>query len=99
MASYSVTDGTPLGFSAISVNAGSATGLTPPASCNRVLLTLATAGNINWRDDNVAPTPTVGNPLFAGNYIELNNQLSITQFQAIAQGATVTLNANFYYKQ
>lgn len=96
-----VTDnGTPMGYQQLTVSTVSVA-LTVPTSANRAIITVET-DTIRWRDDNTAPTSTVGMILFNGSTLELGTGLSLTQFKAIRDtSATVdaVLNISYYYKR
>jgi hypothetical protein len=50
--------------------------------------------SVRWRDDNVAPTATVGMPLAAGVSLQYDGDL--TQIRFIEQTASAKLNVVYY---
>lgn len=91
---------TRLGYQQIT-SLSASTGLTVPSvdlnglSCRPVmaLITPETQG-VRWRDDNVAPTATVGMPLAAGVTLQYDGDL--TQIRFIEQAASAKLNIVYY---
>lgn len=58
-----------------------------------VLISVETAA-VRWRDDGVAPTATVGNPLPAGAFFFFTGDISKLKF--IRQSSDATVNLNYY---
>ena len=52
------------------------------------------AQTVRWRDDNVAPTASVGMPLAAGVTLQYDGDLS--QIRFIEQTASAKLNITYY---
>jgi len=80
----------------------SATGLTVPAVTPEGLngkpvfaLIVAEGAPVRWRDDNTAPTATVGMPLAIGVPLQYDGDLSKIKF--IEQSASAKLNISYYY--
>lgn len=94
-----IADGNPAGYAQVTVS-GSAVPLPSiPASANKAIIQIETGDSIRWRDDGTAPTSTVGMLLYPANIIELSNQKSINNFQAIGvSGGGVVLNVSYYIK-
>lgn len=94
------TRNTPLGFCALS-SLGAATSLSScsggiPAGTSYAVICAYTQ-NVNWRDDGVAPTASVGT---GGQQIQSNNCIpyngNFTAFQAIQQNSSAILGITFY---
>lgn len=91
---------TRLGYQQIT-SLSSATGLTVPQydlnglSCkpSLAIITCETQG-VRWRDDDVAPTATVGMPLAAGVTLQYDGDL--TKIKFIEQTASAKLNVSYY---
>lgn len=80
----------------------SATGLTVPVVTPEGLngkpvfaLIVAEGAPVRWRDDNTAPTATVGMPLAIGVPLQYDGDLSKIKF--IEQSASAKLNISYYY--
>jgi len=80
----------------------SATGLTVPVTTPDGLngkpvfaLIIAEGAPVRWRDDNTAPTATVGMPLAIGVPLQYDGDLSKIRF--IQQSATAKINISYYY--
>lgn len=58
-------------------------------------LIVAEGAPVRWRDDNVAPTATVGMPLAVGVPLQYDGDLNKIKF--IQQSATAILNISYYY--
>jgi|SRR3954471_6268492 hypothetical protein len=65
-----------------------------PEGTARVLIT-AEAQAIRWRDDNTAPTATVGHPLAVGATLDYTGN-GLKNFRVIGQVANAVLNVTFY---
>jgi hypothetical protein len=79
-----------------------ATGLTVPALTPDGLngkpvfaLIIAEGAPVRWRDDNTAPTASVGMPLAVGVPLQYDGDLSKIRF--IEQSASAKLNISYYY--
>lgn len=77
------------------------TGLTVPATTQNGLRTVPTvaiiiaeAQGVRWRDDQTAPTSTVGMPLPAGTPLIYDGDLTNIRF--IEQAASAKLNISYY---
>jgi hypothetical protein len=57
------------------------------------LITPETQG-VRWRDDDVAPTASIGMPLAAGVTLQFDGDLTIIRF--IEQSASAKLNITYY---
>jgi len=82
-------------------NLSSATKLTVPtkdlsglAGTPRIAIITPDSKGVRWRDDNVAPTASVGMPLAAGVTLQYDGDL--TQIQFIEQSASAVLNITYY---
>lgn len=85
----------PKGYQQITVS-NTAISLSVPAGVTRAKL-FVEAQPIRWRDDDTAPTATVGVLAKADTVIELYGTISINQFQAIKDDTTdATLNVVYY---
>lgn len=58
-------------------------------------LIIAEGAPVRWRDDNTAPTASVGMPLAIGVPLQYDGDLSKIKF--IQQSATAKLNISYYY--
>ena len=83
-------------------NLSAATGLTIPTVTPEGLngkpvfaLIVAEGAPVRWRDDNTAPTASVGMPLAIGVPLQYDGDLSKIRF--IQQSATARLNISYYY--
>lgn len=91
---------TRLGYQQIT-SLSSSTGLTVPTkdlnglSCKPsiAIITPETQG-VRWRDDDTAPTSTVGMPLAAGVTLQYDGDL--TKIKFIEQAASAKLNITYY---
>lgn len=79
-----------------------AAGLTIPAVTPEGLngkpvfaLVIAEGAPVRWRDDNTAPTASVGMPLAVGVPLQYDGDLSKIRF--IEQSASAKLNISYYY--
>ena len=79
-----------------------AAGLTIPAVTPEGLngkpvfaLIIAEGAPVRWRDDNTAPTASVGMPLAVGVPLQYDGDLSKIRF--IEQSASAKLNISYYY--
>lgn len=91
---------TRLGYQQIT-SLSSATGLTVPQTdlnglaCKPSLaLITAESQAVRWRDDNTAPTASVGMPLAAGATLQYDGDL--TKIQFIEQTGSAKLNVTYY---
>lgn len=91
---------TRLGYQQIT-SLSSATGLTVPQTdlnglaCKPSLaLITAESQAVRWRDDNTAPTASVGMPLAAGATLQYDGDL--TKIQFIEQTGSAKLNVSYY---
>lgn len=89
-----------LGYQQIT-DLSSATGLTVPTlapdGSNQkptFALIVAEAQGVRWRDDNTAPTASVGMPLAAGIPLQYDGDLNKIKF--IQQTASAKLNISYY---
>lgn len=96
-------EGKPIGYAQLTVT--NVSQLLPnqgvAQQANKAIMQIETQGNIRWRDDGVAPTSTVGMPLYAGNAVEFDTDQSINNVQVILSSDTssnVTLNISYYQK-
>lgn len=58
-------------------------------------LIIAEGAPVRWRDDNTAPTASVGMPLAVGVPLQYDGDLSKIRF--IEQSASAKLNISYYY--
>jgi len=92
----------PSSFQAISLTNSAATGLTLPTGTNgtpKYALIQALTNSVNWRDDGVNPTASVGGGMVlnAGTEPEgFNGDLSAIKFISTASGGS-TLLVSYYY--
>ena len=91
---------TRLGYQQIT-SLSASTALTVPAvdvnglNCRPVIALITPEGQaVRWRDDNVAPTASVGMPLAAGVTLQYDGDLS--QIQFIEQTGSAKLNITYY---
>jgi hypothetical protein len=70
-----------------------AVGISPPALTEMAVINV-TGGTINWRDDGVNPTASVGMALTTGSYFIYNGPY--LAFRAIAVSGTPVLNVSYY---
>lgn len=91
---------TRLGYQQIST-LSSATGLTVPQTdlnglaCKPTLAIItAETQAVRWRDDDTAPTASVGMPLAAGATLQYDGDL--TKIQFIEQTASAKINISYY---
>ena len=91
---------TRLGYQQIT-SLSSATGLTVPQTdlnglaCKpTIAIIVAESAGVRWRDDNTAPTSTVGMPLASGVTFQYDGDLNKIQF--IEQTGTAKLNISYY---
>ena len=91
---------TRLGYQQIT-SLSSATGLTVPTTdlnglaCRpSIAIITAEAQGVRWRDDDVAPTATVGMPLASGATLQYDGDL--TKIKFIEQAASAKLNITYY---
>ena len=91
---------TRLGYQQIST-LSSATGLTIPQTdlnglaCKpSIAIIVAEGAAVRWRDDETAPTASVGMPLATGVTLQYDGDLSKIQF--IEQTASAKLNVSYY---
>ena len=82
----------PLGYQQITTLSSAQT-LTIPAGADFAVIE-AEAQAVRWRDDDTAPTASVGMPLASGGVLEYSGRLSALQF--IEQTASAKLNINYY---
>jgi len=80
----------------------SASGLTIPATTPDGLngkpvfaLIVAEGAAVRWRDDNTAPTASIGMPLAIGVPLQYDGDLNKIKF--IEQSASAKLNISYYY--
>lgn len=80
----------------------SAVGLTVPTTTPNGLngkpvfaLIIAESQGVRWRDDNTAPTGSIGMPLAVGVPLQYDGDLSKIKF--IQQAASAKLNISYYY--
>lgn len=66
----------------------------PSGATYAVITVEGTGPDTRWRDDGVAPTATVGMPLFAGQTWTFSGDLSTVQFVAVS--GTPSINISFY---
>ncbi len=91
---------TRLGYQQIT-SLSSSTGLTVPQvdlnglACKPsiAIITAETQG-VRWRDDDVAPTATVGMPLASGSTLQYDGDL--TKIRFIEQTASAKINVTYY---
>lgn len=85
----------PAGYEALTVSS-TAKGGTIPTGATGALITVESA-DVRWRDDGVAPTATVGNPITAGDPpFFYTGDLSALRF--IRQSTTdATVHLNYYF--
>jgi len=91
---------TRLGYQQIT-SLSAATGLTVPQTdlnglaCKpSIAIITAEAQAVRWRDDDVAPTATVGMPLAAGATLQYDGDL--TKIKFIEQTASAKINVTYY---
>ena len=91
---------TRLGYQQIT-SLSSATGLTVPQTdlnglaCKpTIAIIVAESAAVRWRDDNTAPTATVGMPLASGVAFQYDGDLA--QIRFIEQTASAKLNVTYY---
>lgn len=83
----------PLGHQQIT-NLAAAVGLTIPAGCCMVLITVTTQA-VRWRDDGTDPTATIGMPLAVNTELQYH-ATGLTALKFIEQVAGGVLNAAYY---
>lgn len=81
-----------LGYQQIT-SLSSATGLTVPAGATRAVIT-PESQSVRWRDDDVAPTASVGMPLPV--LVSLSYDGDLKRIRFIQQAASATLNVSYY---
>jgi hypothetical protein len=69
--------------------------LNPPAGATSAKIRPEGGKGIRSRDDGVAPTSTVGMPLFSGETLSLN-LVDMSQMKIIAMDSSTTLNIAYY---
>lgn len=91
---------TRLGYQQIT-SLSASTGLTVPSvdlnglACKpSIAIITAETQAVRWRDDDVAPTATVGMPLAAGSTLQYDGDLSKIRF--IEQAASAKINITYY---
>lgn len=91
---------TRLGYQQIT-SLSASTGLTVPSvdlnglACKpSIAIITAETQAVRWRDDDVAPTATVGMPLAAGSTLQYDGDLSKIRF--IEQTASAKINVTYY---
>lgn len=86
-----------LGYEQLTVAAASVGFASVPASANYALITIETA-SIRYRDDGVAPTAAVGQPMIANQSLFYDGkQAGLTALRFIRQGlVSATANALYY---
>ena len=91
---------TRLGYQQIT-SLSSATYLTVPSvdlnglACKpTIAIIIAEGAAVRWRDDNTAPTATVGMPLATGVTLQYDGDLNMIRF--IEQTGTAKLNVSYY---
>jgi len=91
---------TRLGYQQIT-SLSASTALTVPATdvnglnCRPVIALITPEGQaVRWRDDNIAPTTTVGMPLAVGVTLQYDGDLTMIQF--IEQVGGAKLNISYY---
>lgn len=84
---------TPLGYQQITGMAA-ATNLTPPAGATSAVIQASTQA-VRYRDDGVAPTATVGQPLAINQQFTYSGPLTVIQFIQQTSGAILDVT---YYK-
>lgn len=91
---------TRLGYQQIT-SLSASTGLTVPSvdlnglACKpSIAIITAETQAVRWRDDDVAPTATVGMPLAAGSTLQYDGDLSKIRF--IEQTASAKINITYY---
>jgi len=83
---------TPLGYQQIT-SLASATSLTVPTGATMAFIAIE-GGEARYRDDGVAPTTSVGMPIYAGQSLQYSGSLSALQL--IQVSTTVTANVSYY---
>lgn len=86
---------TPCGYQQITL-AGAATKLTVPTTCNLVTMirVMTETAAVRYRDDNVAPTASVGFPIAVA--VQFDYLGAVNNIQFIQQTGTATLNVLYY---
>lgn len=85
-----------LGFETLAVAASSVPLALEPATATKAFMTNET-GQIRYRVDGAAPTPTVGHLVNVGDVIVLDSSGQIANFRAIAATATAaTLQVTYF---
>lgn len=80
--------------SAISLSSAPAIGVALPAGATQALISVETAG-VRYREGGVAPSSSVGMPMFPGGS-PLLCQSDLTQIQFIQIAAGAVLNVSYY---
>lgn len=85
---------TPLGYQQlVTAQLIASASLTIPANATFALISVE-GQTVRWRDDGVAPTTAIGNPLAATQSLQYNGNLA--QFQIIETVSGATVNVNYY---
>ncbi len=92
----------PSSFQSIALTNSAAVSLTLPTGVNgtpKYALVQAVTNSVNWRDDGVAPTASVGGGMVLGTSLEpegFNGNLSAIKFISTNAGGS-TLLVSYYY--
>lgn len=81
-----------LGYQQIT-SLSASTALTVPSGTTLALIVPETQ-NVRWRDDGVAPTTSVGMPIFVGASLSYDGDLNKIRF--IEETASAKLNVSYY---
>jgi hypothetical protein len=81
-----------LGYQQIT-SLSASTALTVPSGTTLALIVPETQ-NVRWRDDGVAPTASVGMPIFVGASLSYDGDLNKIRF--IEETASAKLNISYY---
>ena len=85
---------TPVGCAQIT-SLAAATPLTAPAGATAAVV-IAEGQGVRYRDDGAAPTASVGQPLAAGQPLQILGLAELSAIQFIQQAASATLDLCFY---
>ena len=85
-------EGTPLGYQQIAAS-GAVQTLTVPGGATYATVVVEGA-DARWRDDGVAPTTSIGMPIYSGTPTQFSGDLTTLKF--IAQSSTSTYNISYY---
>jgi len=84
----------PLGYGQLT-GVGTSTAVALPAIPDGAYIALIVAEqNVEWRDDGLNPTSTVGMPLLANTPLPYNGDL--TKLRFVAQSGTAVINVSYY---